>query len=484
MQVLLCHALFRAQHQHRARLGVGRRDGGHGLPAPTSAPTLTDGAAGVIPAANFQGVVTFLDGFTYNESNYSPASVVLAHAINTKIDWSAIPTSLTPQVNARRLYRVLPNQSGQYFFIAQINDNVSTTFVGDNVLVQDMGMLASVRNGLPPTIAKYGDLWRDRLFLTDERDIYYSEVALVECYGNESVLSIYPDDGHVIRGMRGYGDRFIIGKTNKVHFLTGTDPSSFALQTLSDRHGCWSFYSMLVAEGKLFWFGGDNFYISDGSSVEAIGGGVEMRAFVDRIPDAYKDRVVGCAFPAENIIIWSCPLDADWHNKIALVYNYKSGAWTTYTHTFGSAYAPGFLGDFFDENLEHILYSTFYNGHVYRYNDGLQDDGVNFTSKILTKAYGLDKNGLRKAVARFYLLATSVSETVDLKVYGDNGLIKTRTVSLDQTNAWKRYSLKTTGQEDKSNTVQIGIEYAGKSHLEIEGMAAEVVAFLKAGRPI
>ena len=37
------------------------------------------------------------------------------------------------------------------------------------------------------------------------------------------------------------------------HYLVGTDPATFALLTLSDRHGCVSHHSMQSAEGYLFW---------------------------------------------------------------------------------------------------------------------------------------------------------------------------------------------------------------------------------------
>jgi hypothetical protein len=453
-----------------------------GIPAPATAPTLVDGAAGAIPAASFYGVYTHLDAYTYNESNYSPASTVLAHAGSKKINWSGIAVSVTPQVSARRIYRTLPDQQGQYFFVAQINNNIDTTFAGDNVLVQDLGMLASVRNGLPPATPQYGDLWQDRLFLTDGVDIYFSEIGLVECFGEESILSVFPDDGHFVRGMRAFGDRFVVGKTNKIHFLSGTDPSNYSVQTLSDRHGCWSYYSMQVAEGKLIWFGGDNFYLSDGTSVEAIGGGIEMRTFIDRIPDAYKDKIVAVVFPENNWYLATCPLDDAAENKAVFVYNYKTGAWTTFTHSFGSGDAPCFLGDFYDENFEHILYSVFYDGHVYRYNYGDQDDGTNFTSKVLTKAFGFDKNGMRKGLKRFYLKATTVGQSITLKVYREGVVIKTRVASLYDTHSWKRYALSTLN--NIGNDIQVGIEYSGQDHIEIEGLAMEIVAFMRAGKAL
>jgi hypothetical protein len=200
--------------------------GPSGIAAPSVAPTLADGASGDIPAADFIGVVTFYNSATNVESNPSPASAVLSHAGSKKIDWSGIPTSTNPQVTSRRLYRTLPDATGEYYFVAQIDNNVDTTFTGDNVLVQDLGEAVSFDNGLPPGDIQFGAVWKERGFFSDKVDLFYSEQGRMECFAEDAIISVFPDDGHEIRAVYAYGDRLIVGKTNKIHYIVGAGPDS------------------------------------------------------------------------------------------------------------------------------------------------------------------------------------------------------------------------------------------------------------------
>lgn len=280
-----------------------------GILAPITAPTLTEDGAGDLTAGDYLGVVTFYNSVTGMESNPSPASAVLTLGASKKIDWSAIPTSSNPQVNARRLYRTVPNQTGRYFFVAQINDNSTTTYVGDNVVIQDLGVAASFRNGMPPGQLEAGDFWKERLFATDGIDAFYSEAGMPEAFDGSSVIPVFRNDGHRISAVHAFGDRLMLGKTNKVHYLLGTDPSDFSLHTLSDKHGCWSHHSMKSAEGNLFWYGGDNIYRSDGASVYSIST-IKVKNILATIPAADRDKVVGAVWPLQSWYMLALPTTA------------------------------------------------------------------------------------------------------------------------------------------------------------------------------
>src|SRR3989304_6242062 len=175
--------------------------GPSGFWAPSASPTLAAGAAGDIPAADFIGVYTFYNAATNVESNPSPASAVYTHAGAAKINWSGIGVSSNSQVGARRLYRTLPDQTGEYYFVAQIDNNSDTTFTGDNVLVQDLGEAVSFSNGLPPSGLHFGTVWKERFFASDRVDVFYAEVGRIECFDEDSIISVFPDDGHEIRAV-------------------------------------------------------------------------------------------------------------------------------------------------------------------------------------------------------------------------------------------------------------------------------------------
>ncbi len=93
-----------------------------GIVRPSSACTIVDGGAGALSAAAYYGVYTFYNSATGMESNPADASAVLNLGSSKLIDWSGIGVSLNPFVDSRRLYRTLPDQVGEYFFISSLSN--------------------------------------------------------------------------------------------------------------------------------------------------------------------------------------------------------------------------------------------------------------------------------------------------------------------------------------------------------------------------
>lgn len=452
-----------------------------GIDAPTVAPTIVEGAAGALSAANYYVVYTFYNSETGIESNPSPPSTVLALASLKKIEWSGVGVSSNPFVTARRLYRTLPGQVGEYFYVGTIEGNVNTTFT-DNVIIADMGRSVSFDNGIPPSLIEIGVMWKERLFCTDGTYLYYSEYTLPECFGDESSLSVYTDDGHQIRGLHAFGDRLIIGKTNKMHYLVGADRNSFNLLTLSDRHGCMSHNSMKSAEGYLFWYGtGNNFYRTDGNNVQEISA-IKLRETLDAIPDSMADRVVAAVFPALSWYVASVPQDETGTNSKVLVYNYKTDAWTIFDHP---TVAPSVLSDFFDENLQQILYATFSDGNIYQYNDPsyYSDFGNTYESEWVGRADDFGMPGYRKFFNEIWLNCPSVSGGhVGLECYYDEDDTPSysRVASIDVANsAWKPYKFPTSGHP--ATQMRLGITYSGATAWSLDGI--HMVVGLSPRRP-
>lgn len=447
-----------------------------GLTAPTQAPTLADGGAGALTAATYRGVYTDYNIQTAIESNPSPEGS-LALGASKKLNWSTIAVSLNPFVNARRLYRSIPDQVGVYFFVAQIDNNVDTTYTGDNVEVADLGRTVSFDNGLPPAGLISGVIWNERLFATDGKDLFYSEILMAEAFGDESRIPVYPNDGHEIRALHAFGDRLVIGKTNKVHYLvgTGSSTSAFGLYVLEDKHGCMSHLSMQSAENQLFWYGsGKAVFWSDGSSVRDIST-PKINTILEQIPDELEEFVVGATFPKLNWYVLSVPQTGYSTNRKVLVYDYKRGVWTVFDHP---SDAPQFVSDFFNENYGHILYSTFYDGHIYEYNDDdyPTDFGTQITASFTTKADDFNLPGYRKFMDQVWLLAPRVqgNHSLLLEVLQDEGLVSaSRSVSLDiPASEWKPYKLATSGMP--GTKLQTRVTYVGNDAIDVDALHFEV----------
>lgn len=467
----------------REGVGLVRSDGTYvgpaGIAAPTAAPAIADGAAGDIPAASFKAVYTFYNHNTGMESNPSPVSNTLAHAGALKINWTGIGVSTNVQVTRRRIYRSLPDQSGEYFMVAEVPNNVDTTYT-DNVLAQDLDDAVSQVNGTPPADMKIGTVWKERLFASDGKDVFHSEDGLIEAFDPQAIIPVFPDDGHDIAALHAYGDRLIIGKTNKIHYLVGSDPNTFALLTLSDRHGCISQHSMQSAEGYLFWLGLDNVYRSDGTNVVGIAS-VKLRTIIENLDDARAANAIGTVFPELGWYVLFIPGAASAAN-VNLVYNYRTDVWSTLP----AAMNIEAVGDFFDTNLAQQMYVADYFGNLYRFQDPTYgyDDTITallgaqpITAIAEGRAWSAEAASLH-IIERVALLCAQYAESITLEILSEGITIKSRTVSLYYEPRWKLYNMSTAHQAKA--TSQLRVTYTGPTAIEIEGLALDIAPV---GRP-
>jgi hypothetical protein len=454
----------------REGAGLVRSDGTYlgpaGIAAPSGAPVLAEGAAGSIPAADFIGVYTYYNANTGMESNPSPVSNTLTLSADKKINWTGITVSDNAQVTSRRLYRTLPDQTGEYFLMAEISNNVDTTYTGDNVLAQDLDRAVSSVNGEPPNGLLFGVPWKERLFASDGRVLYHSEDGLVEAFDPDVRIPFFEDDGHPMRGLHAFGDRLVVGKTNGMHYLVGSDPSTFQPLVLSDRHGCISHHSIQSAEGLLFWLGLDNVYRSDGNSVTGIAS-VKLRTIIENMDQEAARDAVATVYPTLGWYVLSIP------GYTQLIYNYRTDVWAT---------APTeediqTFGEYYDDDNNQEIWVADDNGHVYRFNDptyGYDDSAAALGNTITALADGRvfgAQDGMRNIVERVQLLAPQYAEDITLAIVSEGETLKSRTVSLDYEPRWKVYSLST--RHAAKSQSQLRITYTGATAIELEGYAIE-----------
>jgi hypothetical protein len=449
-----------------------------GIPGPVAAPTLADGGAGAKAAGDFYGVFTYYNRDTAAESNPSPVSLKLTLAASHQAAWGNLVPSPNAQVTSRRLYLSVPNNKGRYFFVYQVDDNISTTAT-ENVVQDNYGRAASFDNGLPPTNAELIELWLERAWYSDSTDLFHSELGLPQSVGDYNRIPVYADDGHRIRGLRAWGDRLAVGKTNAMHVVLSAGPRRFELQTLSDKHGLIASDTLQTAEGLLFWYSGENFYRSEGVGAASISS-TKIRRILDRIPETMKDRAVAAVYPRLSWYVVAVAVDGSTSNNLLLAYNYKTGTWTT----FKRPNAPAFLSSFLTDTAGHVLYGvTDADNHVYRLDSGGDDWGTPITSIARTKALDYGQPGFRKGVRRIQVLTPKMAETLTVRVYNDEtGVVATeRTVSL-YSDGWKRINLSTMGK--LAGLHQIELEYSGRTPLDLEGLVIEGAVFARGSKAL
>lgn len=108
----------------------------HFSAVPTALTDFTlSGGGGLNPAGTYRYRVVFANGPVGSdfdtESTPSPASVDVVMGGNTQVTIDNIPTDATGLYTTRRIYRTDDTGTGDFYFIAEIPDNVTTTWVDD-----------------------------------------------------------------------------------------------------------------------------------------------------------------------------------------------------------------------------------------------------------------------------------------------------------------------------------------------------------------
>ncbi len=465
-----------------AREGIGyfqRTDGeivgDAGIDEPGTAPTIAEGAAGNLDAGDYIAVVTFINTSSGNESNPSPVSSTLTLAASKRITWTDIPTSTNFQVDGRRLYRTLVDQQGVYYLVDEIADNATTTY-DDNVVETSLGIDVSFDNGLPPSGLKYIAVFQERMFGTDGVDLWYSELIAPESFAETNFIQVQPDDGHLIAGILPFGNKLIIGKTNKSYVLTGTDV--FELEVLGD-HGCFSHHSMKASEDFAFWFGGDNFYQTDGNTIRAIGD-KKVREAVDSIDLAYAYKITAAVDRKKGWYLANVPLDGATSPNAILVYNYRDDSWSIFDYTLDDATTggPGFIADFYSDDGTALIYCNLDGGDedsIFQLNTGNDDDGRDIVGYFRTKSFGYDKEDVAKFMKNIGIQATVANIDLNVSLYGD-GVITAmgeKTLNLAEAGLWKRVPLSNAG--DPATSIALHVEATTSEALEVLGLMFKIV---------
>lgn len=236
-----------------------------GISAPTAAPGLATGAAGLLTGS----VIAYLtfkhklsDGTLVAESDPSPASSTVVFA-SQQASITSIPTT---GADARTTH------VGIYFSV----DGASARFAADepygtasttiNIAVGSLGVVVPSNHGVPPVaihIAKYHDrMWY--VSRTNQERIYYSEIGEPEAVGSSSYL--LTRDGEASTGIARVRDQLATFCYRCTYDIQGYTSSDFNVRKVHPEWGCISAPSIVNIAERLFFAAEDGVCIYDGAS--------------------------------------------------------------------------------------------------------------------------------------------------------------------------------------------------------------------------
>jgi hypothetical protein len=436
-----------------------------GIPAPTVQPQIVDdGSAGQKAGGTYVLGYTFYNSVTGAESNLSPLSKEATGVpAGRRLTASAIGTSTSPQVNARRIYVSLGDDQGTVYLVGQIDDNVTTTYIDNAKDPDDYGDAYEAANGLPPSQAVCLEIGMERLFVSDAQGLAWSEAKKPQSFKATSYKPISRQDGYDVTGLKWWEDHGLVClKQNRGMLLRGTTPSEWEMVVLSDEHGSPAGQSIVIADGILYYYTGTNFVRSGGDRVEIIPNCDNVKETMDSIPDAYKADVQGFVLPSRGWVAWTVRTD---DGRKIIAFDYKANAWSIHPS------APFATFRLLKSDQSEVVLASWYGENVLaEYLTGSDDDGDPLTCIWRSKAFG---NAAFYHLVRYVrlLITTPIPRgkgSMTLRVINNNdgATIAQRTGIPLSANGWQpAITLPNAGQP--APLQQIELEYSGTRQLKL-----------------
>jgi hypothetical protein len=234
-----------------------------GLTAPSAAPTLANGGAGLVSAGSYEYLVTFVTDIGDESAESAVATIVLAGA--SEVDLTALPVSSQARCTLKNIYRSLPNDSGTWWLVDTI-DNADTTYT-DNTPNSLLGDQLDSAITAPPDEVLGIEKWGERLWTHDGVEVSCSLPGQFETFG-ETFDSFDARGDRKVIALHAWDTRLMVGTTDAIFQITesGVDAIGvrFSVTPFTTDHGCVAPHTVKSAEGRLFWLAFDGIYMSDG----------------------------------------------------------------------------------------------------------------------------------------------------------------------------------------------------------------------------
>lgn len=177
--------------------------------------------------------------------------------------------------------------------------------------------------------AKFGVLWRDRVFWAKGDEIYVSDPLIpTACH----LVIVLPGEGE-ITGLASLGQMLVVFQPNSIWALMGYDQNDFAVSPLVETVGCIAPNTVVEFENNVWWMGLETVYQMDpGGQVQNIG--EPIRPVIRDFP---RSRVENYAVAGYYDGRYYLALD-DGTTKRTYVYDIVTKGWTHQSRAF-SAFA-------------------------------------------------------------------------------------------------------------------------------------------------
>lgn len=353
-----------------------------GITKPASSPTAASGGGGVL-TGGYSYKVTFYNSSMNHESLPSAASNTLVTAAN-QVALTGIPVSADPQVDRRRIYRTTTN-GGIWLFLAEIADNVTTTYA-DNAADSALGIqVEESAFGLPPTAAML-EVYKGFTFMVPKNSsrISFSSKDLPNAVHANDYRDLDPNDGENVTGLRRLQGLIVAFKGDSIWNGSGEDRSTIAFDRKVSGVGSTNHRGIVKVPGKdVLLFPSDSGFYSYNGIVEKYESG-EIEAVYRGLNQSRLKYIVGSVYKPLNICYWLASNGASSQNDIMITYDYVQDKWATRPMTNTPGNVAAILRD---SSNNKIFYVGGYTGYVWQGDTGYSDDGAALTAEVIDRSH-------------------------------------------------------------------------------------------------
>ena len=398
---------------------------GLGIEAPTSAPTLAEGVAGVL-SGTYKYVITYMRSGNFQvESNPGPESSPIT-VTGKKINLSAIPVSSDPKVDKKRIYRTTEG-GAKFFWVADIA-NATTTYE-DNIA--ELGDEVSY-DRYPPPVAMFAEVWDDRVWFVPKsyrNQLQFTNKGSAEEMAYDNIIQVKGKDSDEIMAIKAYMDSLYILKNKSIWRLDKVGESSYELTKLPYSIGIDAPASIAIGGGLMMWKSKRGIDIFNDKIIFDPPISDSIPTTLATINEAAIDKAFGEVNEKEGEYWLSVPTGASTEPDLVIVFDYIRARIDRYIF----AKELTALHNIRDANSKLQFITGSSDGNLYIQDSGYTDDGITINASFMTKQYCCltGEKGLWNVLRRFfadYICPTGTNVT--LKIYINKKKLPAITISL------------------------------------------------------
>lgn len=182
-------------------------------------------------------------------------------------------------------------------------------------------------------LPRFLEVYNNQLFMAGfsaaPSTFWWSDIGEPEGVQPNFSTEVRSNDSDRITGMKNYFGSLVITKQRSVHLLSGTDPSNFLLQELSDQYGCLSNRCILPWNNVLWFLDSKGIMEYNGANLRCVSNKVEPIFNAMNI-SAALDNAAAIHVKKFNELWFSIPANGSTINNMIVVYDYVADSWTHY----------------------------------------------------------------------------------------------------------------------------------------------------------